>query len=539
MNRGEWSDAVSAILDAPSSSSENDQNSQENLWYRHSSVLMGMVPAETVEGWKGCLELKPARLIPTLVRYEQVRALATDGSKATHSSSTTLHAVAESLDIAMLYLEWAVRTGVVSRNKKDPSVRAVHNLLLSLYARQPAEDLLLRYIEEQSSHMPPVPPAGAAGSISEHGMSSALAVELAEREHEEAERNAREGLDQQADYSLSSGSLFDLTYALRVCLTAGKQRACVLLYCCMGLYVEAVDLALKVDAGLAKEAADRPPKEETLLRKRLWTKIAVHVVSAGGGAAAAIEVMQDSNCLRIEDVLSYFPGSTTIGDFKNEVTQSLKEADISIAALRSEMRDYTQAAERIRSDIKSLRSRCGSVRVGQRCDLCRATVLSRHFYLFPCGHAFHSDCLMADMVLHLNTSQRKRVSELTQAVQRSQSVLQQLNDGGATSGSTSGGNSSLSIHSLRSELTTLNLVCGVANSSGGLSSSMADLRSLYASRAEDVQAELDKNVAKECLFCGDVMVRSVADPLDYDYTASDAFLSGGDTPRNRLAEWSI
>jgi vacuolar protein sorting-associated protein 18 len=262
MNRGEWSDAVSAILDAPSSSSENDQNSQENLWYRHSSVLMGMVPAETVEGWKGCLELKPARLIPTLVRYEQVKALATDGSKATHSSSTSLHAVAESLDIAMLYLEWAVRTGVVSRNKKDPSVRAVHNLLLSLYARQPAEDLLLRYIEEQSSHMPPVPPAGAAGSISEHGMSSALAVELAEREHEEAERNAREGLDQQADYSLSSGPLFDLTYALRVCLTAGKQRACVLLYCCMGLYVEAVDLALKVDVGLAKEAADRPPKKK-------------------------------------------------------------------------------------------------------------------------------------------------------------------------------------------------------------------------------------------------------------------------------------
>jgi hypothetical protein len=541
MNKGEWSDAISAILDAPSSSVENDQNSQENLWYRHSSVLMGIVPAETVEGWKGCLELKPARLIPTLVRYEQVRAISQDGSKSS-STSTSVNAVAESLDIAMLYLEWAVRTGVVSRNRRDPSVRAIHNLLLSLYARQPAEDLLLRYIEEQSSQMPPVPPAGAAGSISEHGMSSALAVELAEREHEEAEaaeRNAREGIsDSNTDYDSTSGPHFDLTYALRVCLTAGKQRACVLLYCCMGLYVEAVDLALKVDVGLAKEAADRPPKEETLLRKRLWTKIAVHVVSAGGGAAAAIDVMQDSNCLRIEDVLSYFPGSTTIGDFKNEVTQSLKEADLSIAALRSEMRDYTQAAERIRSDIKALRSRCGSVRVGQRCDLCRTAVLSRHFYLFPCGHAFHSDCLMADMVLHLNSSQRRRVSELTQAVQRAQSILQQLSDGGGSSGS-AGGNSTLSVPTLRAELATLNSVCGIVNGPGGLSSSTADLRSLYASRAEDVQAELDKSVAKECLFCGEIMVRSIADPLDYDYAASDAFSSGLDTPRNKLQEWSI
>ena len=79
------------------------------------------------------------------------------------------------------------------------------------------------------------------------------------------------------------------------------------------------------------------------------------------------------------------------------MTSSLREADVAIAALRSEMRDYTSAAERIRGDIKALRGRCGNVRIGQRCDLCRAAVLSRHFYLFPCGHAFHGDCLMAEV----------------------------------------------------------------------------------------------------------------------------------------------
>ena len=98
---------------------------------------------------------------------------------------------------------------------------------------------------------------------------------------------------------------------------------------------------------------------------------------------------------------------------------------MAIAALRSEMRDYTSAAERIRGDIKALRGRCGNVRIGQRCDLCRAPVLSRHFYLFPCGHAFHGDCLMAEVVLHLAASQRRRAAELTQAVQRAQALLSQ------------------------------------------------------------------------------------------------------------------
>lgn len=44
----------------------------------------------------------------------------------------------------------------------------------------------------------------------------------------------------------------------------------------MNLYEEAVDLALKVDVELAKKNADKPDEEQ--LKKRLWLKIAQHVV---------------------------------------------------------------------------------------------------------------------------------------------------------------------------------------------------------------------------------------------------------------------
>lgn len=39
---------------------------------------------------------------------------------------------------------------------------------------------------------------------------------------------------------------YDLKYALRLCAEHGHKRACVHIYTTMGLYEEAVDLALKV-----------------------------------------------------------------------------------------------------------------------------------------------------------------------------------------------------------------------------------------------------------------------------------------------------
>lgn len=360
ISRGEWKQGLEAINEAPCSTPPSflvagqtqavtiqagDPNSREELWYRHSSVLMPILPAEVVAGWKICPALDPARLIPTLVRYEQVRAIAKHGIVASavvaqaDYSNITKESIASTLDMAMVYLEWVVNSGVLenvqppsgntlgnpqpgdakltaaqlAKKGLDARVRAVHDLLLSLYAQQPIEDLLLDYIDDQTSRMPPAPPAGAsvATALAAAGtLTPAVALELAERERNRAsnpyasEENGEDGGD-----AADEGPGFDLMYALRVCLGANQKKACVRLYSCMGLYVEAVELALQVDVELAKQAANKPPCEETSLRKNLWTKIAVHVVATGGGADGAIGVMADSGgCLKIEDVLAYFPG---------------------------------------------------------------------------------------------------------------------------------------------------------------------------------------------------------------------------------------
>jgi hypothetical protein len=76
------------------------------------------------------------------------------------------------------------------------------------------------------------------------------------------------------------------------------------------------------------------------------------------------------------------------------------------------MRAYTGSAERIRGEIKALHRRCASVRAGQRCDDCGAPVLARQLYAFPCGHAFHADCLAASVARAAPSGTARRISAL-------------------------------------------------------------------------------------------------------------------------------
>lgn len=71
---------------------------------------------------------------------------------------------------------------------------------------------------------------------------------------------------------------YDLEYALRLCKSRKRMRSCVNIYSRLGFFESSVDLALEHDdIELAKKEADMPVADD-LLRKKLWLKIARHVV---------------------------------------------------------------------------------------------------------------------------------------------------------------------------------------------------------------------------------------------------------------------
>lgn len=404
MQHKKWESALRTLREAP-------EEQAEELFYKISPQLILNEPVLTIKAWKRARFLDPKKLIPALVRYSQVQEMLPPSRR-------------DNPNQAIIYLDFQV----ISCGNEDA---AIHNYLLSLFAKLDDDTDLLRFIQRQcNGHKEPI---------------------------------------------------FDLKYALRVCTTEGKDRACVYIYSAMKLYEEAVELALKVDVELAKLNALMPEDDEELMKK-LWLRIAHYVIEQERNVKKAIDLVAESDLLKIEDVLKFFPDFVTIDEFKSEITESLRECNSRITELKDEMKDYTQSADRIRDDIKALRNRYGYVQATQKCELCDRRVLDDSFYLFPCGHAFHADCLLTEVAKLLSPVRRERLHKTAAtlaALERAET------EAGASAAPGLG-----------------------ERGTGGKGKGDTG-----PSRREQLQAELDDAVASECLFCGELMINSVAEPL--------------------------
>ncbi|KAL3236879.1 hypothetical protein MRX96_022134 [Rhipicephalus microplus] len=214
----------------------------------------------------------------------------------------------------------------------------------------------------------------------------------------------------------------------------------------MELYEEAVDLALEVDIDLAKLNADKPENNEEL-RKKLWLKIAQHVVTEQKDIKRAMEFLQGE-----------------------AICTSLEEYNNHIEGLKAEMEEATRSAKEIRAEIQVFRNRYAVAQSDAKCALCEYAVMNQAFYLFPCGHMFHGDCLSSEVQQHSLPTKASRIED----IHRQLAML-------------SGRDDSASL------------------------SSAAGLPSLTT--REKLMNELDDLIASECLFCGEIAIRSVDEPF--------------------------
>ncbi|XP_072541366.1 vacuolar protein sorting-associated protein 18 homolog [Salminus brasiliensis] len=369
----------------------------EKLFYKFSPVLMQHIPKKVVDAWiKMGNRLDPKKLIPALVNYSQI-------------GST------QQINETIRYMEFCVY-------QLDVKEEAIHNYLLSLYAKYKS-DSLLWYLEQAGTH---------ASEIN-----------------------------------------YDLKYALRLCAEHGYLQACVLVYKIMELYEEAVDLALQVDVDLAKSCADLPEDDEEL-RKKLWLKIARHVVQEEKDVKKAMNCLSSCNLLKIEDILPFFPDFVTIDHFKEAICSSLEEYNQHIEELKQEMEEATESAKRIREDIQEMRNKYGVVESQEKCATCDFPLLNRPFYLFLCGHMFHYDCLLQEVTPHFSTYKQNKLEELQKKL-------------AATTQTTK------SRHRPKEE-DTVSLGKGQGS-------------------REQIKSDIDDLVASECAYCGELMIKSIDKPF--------------------------
>ncbi|KAI4496505.1 hypothetical protein M0804_000315 [Polistes exclamans] len=361
----------------------------KDLFYQFSGTLLQELPRPTVTALisQGSL-LKPSKLLPALVSCN---------SDEKHAKEI------------IRYLEFCVY-------KQSCQEQAIHNFLLSLYARYKEEEVM-HYISSQGQYI---------------GMVH-----------------------------------YDVHYALKLCQEAGLTEACVQLSALLGLWTTAVDLALTIKVDLAKQIAAMPSERDDALRKKLWLKIAEHVVREKNDIQQVMEFLQQCDLVRIEDILPFFSDFVTIDHFKDAICKSLQDYNRHIQDLKEEMEEATKAAEVIRKDIQTFRTRCTFVDARDTCNSCDVQLLLRPFYVFPCGHRFHSDCLVAALTPMLSMDQRTKLADL----QRQLTVI-----------------------SNRSENT-------------------ASARLAPLPVKDQIKADIDELVASECLYCGELMIESIDKPF--------------------------
>ncbi len=254
-----------------------------------------------------------------------------------------------------------------------------------------------------------------------------------------------------------------LQYIMNQCMRYKRKRAMVYAYQLLDDDKKAVEAALELDIELAKQVVQSCFNADK--KTDLWLTIATHVVNEDVDAKRALSLIKESDgYLKIGDLLPILPDFTEIDLFKEEICSTLEASESQIEDLKTNMICLSETAEGITNELDSMKKRGFSVSSIQRCEYCIKPLFSRQFYLFPCSHGFHTDCLVkrCHSHQHLDAEQLATVKSL-------EVEIQEL--------STSMGNKGVS------------------------------------SRLEYLQNELDSYVAADCPLCGYVMIRSLDIPL--------------------------
>jgi len=316
------------------------------LFYKYSSVLMANASTEFVDILMRQSNLDPDRLIPALLNYNKIVSAQTPPP---------------SQNQAIRYLNFIIN----NFGSTDPGI---HNTLISILASSsPTEEPLLAYLRSQSYLPHP---------------------------------------------------LYDADFALRLCILHSRVQSCVHIYTSMSQYSRAVDLALShSQIDLAATVADQA--STTALRKSLWLKIAKAVIANSPDVKDAISFLKRCPLLRIEDLIPFFPDFIVIDSFRDEICVALESYSATIDSLKAQMDAAALTASNIKTEIAALDSRYAIVEPGEKCWLCRLPLLVKQFFVFPCQHSFHSECLGNRMLEVAGAAKARKVRELQSEVRRS------------------------------------------------------------------------------------------------------------------------
>ena len=157
----------------------------------------------------------------------------------------------------------------------------------------------------------------------------------------------------------------------------------------------------KIKFDTAELIANSAPDKK--LKKALWLQIFKFIEEKNNKnnnnsnkekLTQALEIMDKSKVLQIEDVLPFLTDSIKIEEFKTHISDCISQYEKNIKELKYNIKSYKKTAENIKEDINHVKKKPMEFRYNEfKCELCKELIRNKRIYLFPCGHMFDMDCI--------------------------------------------------------------------------------------------------------------------------------------------------
>ena len=439
LNDRRYNDAVTLLSDAPF-------ELVENLIYKTSPALIEAEPEATIAMMSSKPKLVLNKCLPALLRYcEKIDAChANDHSlEMDYEGRHVNFAVKYVEDRLTIYDNDYFVNGDQEKRKQKCDLYQLYIFLLAKYDTASEEKLV-------SILYPLLDEVSIGGTCDEDVLVATFIARCKESGND-------------ANKSIIP---FDVEFALNVCNIYKRNRSCVLLNALLGHFEEAVTRATEFDVQLAQEMASKP--SSLVEKKHLWrliiSKLLVGVDDRDKNGIVMDSLKASDGILQIEDVLEYMSDVNDIDQFKDEICTTLENFSSKIEGLRGEMHELAESTESIVSELEVMKKRGYGFSTVQKCEYCNDAVFARPFYMFPCSHGYHSDCIMKRLSEHLEPVQVESVKGIQEKLKIATKRAQDL-----------------------------------------------DRRAMI--QQEYLQNEIDGYIAAECPLCGDAMVRSIGKSL--------------------------
>lgn len=213
--------------------------------------------------------------------------------------------------------------------------------------------------------------------------------------------------------SKASKISFDSEYALSVLKRNGKIESLIYLYSLLNMHSEAVTTALEIrKIDLAKFNASNVMAFDEKLSRKLWLQIANHHIKANN-VREALVVMNESKLIKMEELLPFFNEQESISTFKEDICKSLSMYKARIDELNNELNESKMSQELVKKELRTIKERCIEIEGMQTCDICLKPVMKSAFYVFPCAHTFHRECLLKVILPVLKVKDSIRHSKIS------------------------------------------------------------------------------------------------------------------------------